>query len=318
VKFKKEVKKNVFQIILLITLFGLTGCSGEKRENFYSNGQIKERGIVKENSNGNFVKDGEWKYWYDNGQLYKKGQYDNGKKVGLWKEWRSDGIKDEEIEYLNDKKHGIYKEWDSSSQLETEGSYVNDKKNGLWQEWHSNGKLRRKGEYKVGLKIGSWKEWYSDGSKEEEEFYNQKGNLNGKRTQWYSDGSKSSEENYLNGKEVKNTYIWSKHNGKRYLAREYFYAKPGIIDTHTSYDPYGNVLSTAENGNGSLTRYYTGNYNGGKDTKGRSYTCYDCTIKESQYIENGKIKSYPVYIYTNGNLREKKIDGSHSMLWDPN
>jgi len=54
-------------------------------------------------------------YW-SNGQLYSKGEYNNGKQHGEW------------ISYFG------------NGQLEYKGSFINDKEIGMWKEWNINTK----------------------------------------------------------------------------------------------------------------------------------------------------------------------------------
>ena len=77
-------------------------------------------------------RDGEWRCWYENGQMQSKGIYKEGKEEGEW-----------EYRYSN-------------GQLESKGKYKEGKEEGEWEYWYSNGQLESKGKYKNGNREGEW------------------------------------------------------------------------------------------------------------------------------------------------------------------
>ena len=54
--------------------------------------------INKYNSEGK--RDGLWKYYHDNGNIWYEGNYINSKEDGLWKEYNNNGDLIEEIFYV--------------------------------------------------------------------------------------------------------------------------------------------------------------------------------------------------------------------------
>ena len=48
-------------------------------------------------------RDGEYRYWHFNGQLYTEGNYIMGKEVGIWKYWDDKGKLETEEKYLDGK-----------------------------------------------------------------------------------------------------------------------------------------------------------------------------------------------------------------------
>jgi len=66
---------------------------------------------------------GYWEVYYDNGNLWYKGNYVDGKEHGYWELYHSNG------------------------NLCFKGNYV------YWEEYHSNGNLRVKGFYDMGKKV---------------------------------------------------------------------------------------------------------------------------------------------------------------------
>jgi antitoxin component YwqK of YwqJK toxin-antitoxin module len=68
-------------------------------------------------------KEGDWKYYYDNGSVRSAGKYANNLETGSWKFF-----------FLNGK-------------TEQEGSFKNGKVDGLWQWYYPTGGIKREEEY---------------------------------------------------------------------------------------------------------------------------------------------------------------------------
>ena len=78
----------------------------------YPSGRIHQIGYQKKNSQGKFVKDGEWKIWYKNGQIASKSFYKNGEFSGNYYMWYEDGQKAcEDIVDPNVKGKSKYTRW---------------------------------------------------------------------------------------------------------------------------------------------------------------------------------------------------------------
>jgi hypothetical protein len=93
--------------LLLALLLAVTGCSGAGNfaiapgsvtgqtlvTDYWPNGQLKDRGYVGTDSQGDTVKTGAWQFWFENGQLQWQGSYAAGAIDGTtpWFEWDSDG-----------------------------------------------------------------------------------------------------------------------------------------------------------------------------------------------------------------------------------
>ena len=63
------------------------------------------------------VDNGEYKQWYDNGQLYIQTTCVKGKLHGEYKSWYNNGQLMVQTTFVKDKPHGEYKEWLSNGQL---------------------------------------------------------------------------------------------------------------------------------------------------------------------------------------------------------
>ena len=102
---------------------------------WYSNGQNKEKGTVKNNE-----RVGVWTKWYKNGQKESEGTYKYGNQEG------EKGFLDDEHQL----KDGKWVFWYENGQKASEGSYKDGKPDGLWIQWHRNGKETERKTYKDG------------------------------------------------------------------------------------------------------------------------------------------------------------------------
>jgi uncharacterized protein len=131
-------------------------------------------------------REGEWKTYYENGQVKEIGQYGNNKRTGLWNFYFEDGIKKGDIEYNDDA--GRYTEYDHAGKviaegprsgtknvghwrfyaedasLQSEGDFANGKKNGSWVNYYPSGKIASKGNYINDEASGNWQYFFDDGS----------------------------------------------------------------------------------------------------------------------------------------------------------
>lgn len=101
--------------------------------------------INKYNSRGE--KDGEWKDWCDDGQLYYQ---------RFWK---------------NGKKHGECKDWWYNGQIKSQQFWVNGKIEGEWKSWYENGQLSSYTFWKNWRRDGESKKWREDGQLMSQEFW---------------------------------------------------------------------------------------------------------------------------------------------------
>ena len=111
---------------------------------------------------------GEYKVWYENGNLKVEGYYVDDYPEGVYTNYCEDGKIREMYTWAGKKKNGpfakyyiqTYLENDHCTteiyQLKEKGSYSNSKLNGLYEKYYSNGKLDAKGTYKAGVKTGEW------------------------------------------------------------------------------------------------------------------------------------------------------------------
>ena len=72
---------------------------------------------------------GEYCVWYDNGQIYIKCNYVNGKMHGMNQIWYKTGQLSVQSNYINDKREGKYQSWYMNGQKWIETNYINDIEN---------------------------------------------------------------------------------------------------------------------------------------------------------------------------------------------
>ncbi len=96
---------------------------------------------------GQDMRHGPSRSWYDNGKPRHEGNYDH------------------------DKKDGMFTFWHANGQMAATGEYKNDKPVGAWVWWHENGIKAAFGEFKEGYLVGQWRWWGEDGQLAKQKTY---------------------------------------------------------------------------------------------------------------------------------------------------
>lgn len=98
---------------------------------YYDNGLLKAKGLMKEN-----LKQGKWMFYFESGEIQM------------------------EINYKNDIQEGEFKRWYTNGHLAIESFYVGGSNDGYWKEYYENGSIKEIGEYKSGeyIPIDFWDE----------------------------------------------------------------------------------------------------------------------------------------------------------------
>ncbi|MDB2385079.1 hypothetical protein N9V96_01255 [Polaribacter sp.] len=98
---------------------------------------------------------GEYRSYYENGNLYEIRNYKNntssGKQFGYWK---NSNILKFEYNYFNNKKEGLQKCWYANGNIAYIYNYKNDNQDGFQKAWRLNGSLYRNFEVKNGVRYG--------------------------------------------------------------------------------------------------------------------------------------------------------------------
>jgi len=158
IKFR-EMKK--ITIILIVLSFTVNSFAQKVNKTYWSiSGPIKEEFQI--NSNG--VKNGYYKKFNNEGAIYKKGKYKNGKKTGLWTTYdmKGTGTVTAITNYLDGKMDGSYKQWCfEKGRKYLCGDYVYKKDREIKaKHYYSNGQLESVEDKEKGIN----NKWFKDGS----------------------------------------------------------------------------------------------------------------------------------------------------------
>ena len=98
------------------------------------------------------------------------GQIKNGKKEGFWKEYHDNGQLFEKIYFKNGNRE-TYEKYYKSGLLDGKGNFKHGNLDGLWSWYHENGNLHTSRTYTNGVKQGL-EEWFNtDGSLQSSSIY---------------------------------------------------------------------------------------------------------------------------------------------------
>lgn len=178
--------KSILQTTLFIALSTLLFCCNkhEIREIKHGNGKLFEQFSVIETKEGSFIKDDDYKTWYENGTPASQGFYEMGKKTGNWKFWYPNG------------------------QIQSDYSLVRDTLDGEFIKWYENGQKSTEGTKKMSVDINDWTAWYENGQMSSKTTYDTDGKREGVHTAWHENGQKSSEINFVNGVKEGDCKFW--------------------------------------------------------------------------------------------------------------
>ncbi len=186
--------------------------NGEWKE-YYNDGQIKAEGKYDHDA-----KIEEWKFYHKNGKTEQIGSYTKeGKLTGIWKWYYSSGLLLREESFYEDKPDGVLTEYDELSNIITQGEFINGLEEGFW--YYNLGDQREEGEYVEGLMDGWWKHFYNDGTISFEGRFIE-GNPHGRHVYYRDNGNIKDEGYYVMG--IKHGQ-WTSYNkdGTPYLVITY-------------------------------------------------------------------------------------------------
>lgn len=127
--------------------------TGENLCVYESNGQYHSKGNIL-----NGLKDGKWTYWYENGQIFKEGNY----KVDI-DELKLDAITDQAWDYPYDNRDGKWTWWYTNGWIKQEWNFKDGKREGKSTYWNENGQKKSEFNYKDGEKDGKTTWWKRNG-----------------------------------------------------------------------------------------------------------------------------------------------------------
>ena len=179
---------------------------------YYESGEVKSIGAYKDN-----LKTGEWIFYYEDGKIEQRGKYNNDKPSGQWTWFYTSGNKWREENLIKGIEEGSFTEFNKEGRVILKGEYVDGERNGIWN--YNNGDFTEEGTYQDGLQNGLWKGWFSNGKLNYEVNYVQ-GVPDGKYKLYYDNGYMREEGYYSMGSKEKN---WNKYDmqGTLYLTITY-------------------------------------------------------------------------------------------------
>ncbi len=91
--------------------------------------------------------------YFENGQLWQKGEFKNGKLDGLLEMYYENGQLDGKVTYKNGEKDGLYEMYFDNGQLWEKGEFKNGKMDGLYERYNKYGQIMLIRIYEEGLLI---------------------------------------------------------------------------------------------------------------------------------------------------------------------
>lgn len=217
---------------------GLYNEKGEKEGDwkyYYFNGQVKG-----EENYRSGKQEGKETYYFDHGIVSSRANYKNGEADGEHITYYRDGVIKAIEQYQNGKLNGIRKSFTTTGLLQSEVTYVNGVQNGSFKTYHANGKVESEGKYVDDKLSGPYKAWYNDGAVSVTAQYDQD-KPTGEMKKYHENGKLKSVENYVNGV-VEGEYISYYDNGQ--INAKYTNKKGKIDGDIQYYDKDGKLFST--------------------------------------------------------------------------
>jgi antitoxin component YwqK of YwqJK toxin-antitoxin module len=230
----------------------------------------------------NFIKNGSYKSYYNNGKLKSEGFFLNDLYNGAWIYYYSNG---------NIQAKGLFVSGDGSDVAETSGLPRNGRE-GYWIFNHENGNIDQESNYLKGKLHGSFKAYNKNGILTEESFY-KNDVLDGKSIQYNDKTIKISEANFINGIAEGEEKLYY-DSGKLQIQRS---NKQGKLD--------GVAKAFYENGNIQETISFV---NGKRDGVLKNFSEGGGLQFEGAF-KNDQKHGYFIVYYDNGKIKHKgKID----------
>lgn len=128
---------------------------GEWKE-YYETGELRARGKYVNNR-----REGKWTFYYRDGKVEQQGHYSKGLSDGEWKWTYPSGNPWREENYYEGKEDGPAIEYTDSGTVIAKGQYIDGERDGKWVI--DIGEHREEGEYRAGQRNGVWKYYFKRG-----------------------------------------------------------------------------------------------------------------------------------------------------------
>ena len=104
---------------------------------------------------------GEWRFFDQQGILREVGSFSAGNRVGLWRQFASNGQLVQVAEFDDGRREGVWRRFNEAGALLEEGQYSASAPEGRWVRRYSDGSVKERGLYVSGLRDGLW-EFFDD------------------------------------------------------------------------------------------------------------------------------------------------------------
>lgn len=206
---------------------------------YSQNGKIFEKGIIENHKIGD-----EWTKYFDNGKIDWTKKLVNGTGWNYWY-YKNGQISDANY-HVNGKTDGEVKIWFENGQIKEISHWKEGIQNGMYQTYYENGQPKEKVNWINDKRDGKSEKWYENGQKEQEIFY-KAGLEDGEFLQWHPNGNRKSIIKFISGQvDGKGTTYFE--NGK--IKAEGFYKDGQRNGMFIEYDKNGNITKKINHING--------------------------------------------------------------------
>lgn len=152
--FIKTINKNIVKVYL--SVFGFISISISGYTQTFERVEHGPRKVRNERDHSG-RRQGNWKYYYPNGDIRAEITYLNNLMEGPYKKYYYLEKIKLDCNYFAGKLDGEYKKYFESDQVQLEGQYDMGIRNGKWIEYYETGAIKREMEFKKGVRHGNWK-----------------------------------------------------------------------------------------------------------------------------------------------------------------
>lgn len=249
---------------------------------------------------GELIKEGrksKGEFFYEghapNGNITSEGNYDiSGGKNGEWKFYSDNGNLNSVFNYKDDLVEGEAVYYHDNGKVFKKLNYENDLRQGYYEEYYPSGQMSQQGYYKDDMLEGLWIRYYQDGTITNKNYYN-KGNRYGVAHTFSVDGKPVYDYSYFDGELQDEVYF--EENGDIMEVIDVANA----MDTLTLHYNNGVVNKTFKLSYGIRQGDYRSNYYSGELFCEGEYFNGDRHGMWKWFFKNGKLKEEGEYFYGN-------------------
>ena len=138
------MRKSLHWIVLFLFVLACSPRSYEFVEESYPDGSPKVVKFYKDEERTRLISE---KQLYRDGTTYIEGTYRDGEREGVWKAWHANGQLWSVGEYQGGKENGLKTVYYENGQKYYEGRVEDDERVGVWSFWDQEGKLLKSIDY---------------------------------------------------------------------------------------------------------------------------------------------------------------------------